>query len=76
MTNQIWARDKETKGNRVFMIRAINDLDMIKGNTKATITTQINTRSNTSSPSTIDNNSTAINSINKTTLRRPNLTTT
>ena len=76
MTNQIWARDKETKGNRVLMIRAINDLDMIKGNTKATITTQINTRSNTSSPSTIDNNSTAINSINKTTLRRPNLTTT
>jgi hypothetical protein len=39
MTNQIWARDKETKGNRVLMIRAINDLDMIKGNTKATITT-------------------------------------
>jgi hypothetical protein len=76
MTNQIWARDKETKGNRVLMIRAINDLDMIKGNTKATITTKINTRSNTSSPSMIDNNSTAINSINKTTLRRPNLTTT
>jgi hypothetical protein len=76
MTNQIWARDKETKGNRVLMIRAINDLDMIKGNTKATITTKINTRSNTSRPSMIDNNSTAINSINKTTLRRPNLTTT